>query len=204
MGRVKQKERTRQALMVAARDLFEEGTTPTIALAAERASVSEATAYRYYSDVRSLMQDSVAERWPGLEKVIEELEGMVLAQDRAEHAAKAMARIVLANEAQIRTLIALSYTAGPTNQAVDAEKVRPAFRLLLIDAILKPLNQVLSKRDRRLLRHSLSAVIGAESVLSMKDALGPSDKDVITALGWSARCIAIAAQRTAPPQANRL
>lgn len=192
-GRVKQKERTRQALLSAARELFEEGVTPTMALAAARASVSEATAYRYYSDVRSLMQDSVAERWPGLDKVVQELQRMALPQDRAKHAAEAMARIVLANEAQIRALIALSYTSGHTDQTADTEKLRPAFRLILIEAVVEPLTYQLSSRTLKLLRHSLAVIIGAEAVLSMKDALRTSDRDTIAALGWSARSIVDAA-----------
>lgn len=194
-GRVKQKERTRQALLRAARDLFEEGISPTIALAAARASVSEATAYRYYSDVHSLMQDSVAEQWPGLDEVVQELRRINLVQDRAKYAAEAMARIVLANEARIRSLIALSYTSGRTNQSAEARKIRPAFRLILIEVILEPLAHQLSSRQLNRLRQALSVVIGAEAVLSMKDALGTCEKDIIAALGWSARCIAAAAHQ---------
>lgn len=193
-GRAKQKERTRQALLRATRDLFEEGVIPTIALAAARAGVSEATAYRYYSEVRSLMQDSVGEQWPGLEKIVQELRSMTLAPDRAEYAAKAMARIVLANEIKIRTLISLSYGSGQPSQLAEAGKARPAFRLILIEAVLEPMRYSLKNQELRLLRQSLSVVIAAEAVLSMKDALNTSDKETIAALGWSARCITAAFQ----------
>ena len=65
--RIKQKERTRQALMRAARALVEDGQELTMARAAERAEVAEAPAYRYYSTPRSLLRDALAIDGTGLD-----------------------------------------------------------------------------------------------------------------------------------------
>ena len=46
--RANQKERTRAALVDAAKALVRAGAPPTVAEAAERARVSRATAYRYF------------------------------------------------------------------------------------------------------------------------------------------------------------
>ena len=54
-GRVDQKRRTRAALVDAARELVALGETPTVEAAAEAASISRTTAYRYFSNQRALL-----------------------------------------------------------------------------------------------------------------------------------------------------
>src|SRR3954471_19322331 len=54
-GRSSQKQRTRNALLAAARDLIAAGADPTIEDAARRASISRATAYRYFATKRELL-----------------------------------------------------------------------------------------------------------------------------------------------------
>src|SRR6266511_3212454 len=54
-GRVAQKRRTREALIAAARQLVAEGATPTVEAAAEAASISRTTAYRYFPNQRALL-----------------------------------------------------------------------------------------------------------------------------------------------------
>src|SRR5689334_4951516 len=55
-GRTRQKHRTREALVAAARQLVTaEGRAPTVAEAAEAAGVSRTTAYRYFPTQRELL-----------------------------------------------------------------------------------------------------------------------------------------------------
>ena len=54
-GRTKQKARTRAALIAATRDLLAQGVTPTVEQAAESASISRTTAYRYFPNQRALL-----------------------------------------------------------------------------------------------------------------------------------------------------
>src|SRR5919206_551464 len=54
-GRSAQKKRTRDALISATRELIAAGTTPTVEDAAEAASISRTTAYRYFSNQRALL-----------------------------------------------------------------------------------------------------------------------------------------------------
>src|ERR1700686_168629 len=54
-GRTAQKRRTRDALVVAARDLVAAGVTPTVDEAASMASISRTTAYRYFPNRRALL-----------------------------------------------------------------------------------------------------------------------------------------------------
>ena len=54
-GRTNQKRRTREALVAAARSIVADGRTPTVEQAAEIASVSRTTAYRYFPSQRALL-----------------------------------------------------------------------------------------------------------------------------------------------------
>ncbi|MCU1456443.1 MAG: regulatory protein TetR, partial [Actinomycetia bacterium] len=54
-GRTQQKQRTRQALVNAAREQVARGLAPTVEESAEAASVSRATAYRYFPNQRALL-----------------------------------------------------------------------------------------------------------------------------------------------------
>src|SRR6266545_4136724 len=54
-GRTQQKQRTRNALIAAARELVAQGVTPTVEEAALAASISRTTAYRYFPNQRALL-----------------------------------------------------------------------------------------------------------------------------------------------------
>jgi AcrR family transcriptional regulator len=193
-GRANQKERTRQALLAATRALIEEGQGPTIARAAERALISEATAYRYYSDARDLLRDAL--QWPGMDALLSELRATPAVEARARRAAEAMARTVLANEAQIRALIALSYAPGRIDKGAAT---RPALRVPLIDAVLEPVADRMDASGRRRLRCALYALVGAEAALSLKDVGGFGDEEIVSTLGWAAFQLAAAALGAASP-----
>ncbi|MEV6903283.1 TetR/AcrR family transcriptional regulator [Amycolatopsis sp. NPDC051372] len=60
-GRVNPKRRTRTAILAAATDLVRAGHAVTMPDVAKAAQVSEATAYRYFPDLASLMRETVAE-----------------------------------------------------------------------------------------------------------------------------------------------
>src|SRR5688500_16407209 len=56
--RVHQKERTRTALVDAARELIAEGRSPTVEDAAEAAGISRTTAYRYFKNQAELLGEA--------------------------------------------------------------------------------------------------------------------------------------------------
>jgi AcrR family transcriptional regulator len=179
-GRVHQKERTRQALLQAARELLDEGRSATVAQAAQRALVSEATAYRYYSDASSLLRDALTGKWPELSAILAEIRASSDVALRARIAGEAMARHVLANESHIRPLISIAYSPG-----ADAS-VRPGYRFQLIEAVLEPLAQSYSEGELRRLELALATVISAEACLTLKDVCGADDKLIVDNIGWTA------------------
>lgn len=78
MSRTNQKARTRLALIRAASELIEQGASPSMPDAAERALVSVATAYRYYRSAEELWNAAVNYDAPGLDE-----EGVQAALDAA-------------------------------------------------------------------------------------------------------------------------
>lgn len=185
-----QKERTRQAILVAARTLLTNNERLTIPRAAELASVSEPTAYRYYSDVRRLLRDALTSPWQHFEDVIKELRGIPSVEARARYAAEAMTNTVLQNEANVRGLIAMSYAPDARGSQDNGGATRPAFRVSLVDAVLEPLGLDVDTARRLRLKLALLAIIGAEAVLALKDATECSNEDVASTLGWCAYSVA--------------
>src|ERR1700677_1680384 len=59
-----QKERTRRAIVEACLELIRRGQPVTMPEVAKAALVSEATAYRYFPDLASLLSKALAEDWP--------------------------------------------------------------------------------------------------------------------------------------------
>ena len=63
-GRANQKTRTRRAIIDACRELVRTGSDVTMPEVARRALVSEATAYRYFPDLVSLLRETIDGLWP--------------------------------------------------------------------------------------------------------------------------------------------
>ena len=55
-----QKQRTRTAIVAAARELIKDGAAVTMPAIARAALVSEATAYRYFPDLATLLREAEA------------------------------------------------------------------------------------------------------------------------------------------------
>src|SRR6201987_1243615 len=63
-GRGNQKQRTRTAILDAAGELIQTSAEVTMPLVARAALVSEATAYRYFPDLVTLLREADAGVWP--------------------------------------------------------------------------------------------------------------------------------------------
>ena len=81
-SRVNQKERTRQAIVAATRELIRAGGEVTMPAVAKSALVSEATAYRYFPDLASLLREALTGVWPSPETALAPVAGMVSASAR--------------------------------------------------------------------------------------------------------------------------
>src|SRR4051812_40712282 len=121
LGRVRQKRRTRDALVAATRQLVAEGDTPTVEVAAERAGVSRTTAYRYFPSQAELLATAHPEI------VIATLLPPSAPADVAERLEIVVARVtdmVVDTEPQQRTMLRLSLEPGAAGRDLLLRKGR--------------------------------------------------------------------------------
>src|ERR1700758_2210716 len=109
-GRVNQKQRTRAAIVAAARDLITGSTEVTMPEVAQAALVSEATAYRYFPDLASLLREAVAGQLPSAEEALAPVAGSGDPVARVAAVTEFLLRHVLSRQGAVRALIAATIT----------------------------------------------------------------------------------------------
>ena len=166
-GRTKQKERTRNALLAAARELLVEGGSPTVEQAADRAQISRTTAYRYFANQRALLvalypeinttsllgDDAPADPAQRLECVIQRLTQQVVDH---EHELRAQLRLSL----------------DPST--VDPEQLpfRKGRAIGWIEDALVPLKEQMTAREIHRLALAIRATTGIEALVWLTDIAG--------------------------------
>jgi AcrR family transcriptional regulator len=180
-GRRQQKARTRDALLEAARALLADGVTPTVEAAAARASISRATAYRYFPNHRLLLS---AAR-PHLEA--ESLLGDDPPADVEERVAKVVDRILemtLETEPALRAMLRLSLEPG--THGPDELPFRRGRRIGWMTEALEPLRGQLPERDFERLVLAIAAAAGIDALVWMTDVAGLSRDDAADVMRFSA------------------
>jgi AcrR family transcriptional regulator len=170
-SRVNQKERTRQAIVAATRELIRTGGEVTMPAVAKSALVSEATAYRYFPDLVSLLREALAGVWPSPEAALAPVAGSDDPVERVACATQALLGHVLIYQSAVRAMIAATITR-PGDAAA-----RPGLRFGLIDHALRPLaadDAVLAQ-----LKRDLAVVVSAEALFILTDLCGLSPEDAI-------------------------
>src|SRR5258708_35125798 len=120
-GRTRQKQRTRGALVAAARQLVAEGQTPTVDEAATRASVSRTTAYRYFPNQRALLVAAHPEI--EVRSLLPETAPIDVAA-RLDAVVTAFLHIIVDTEAQQRTMLRLSLDPDPNHRVEPPPRKR--------------------------------------------------------------------------------
>ena len=150
-GRQDQKQRTRQALITAARDLLAQGATPTVEAAAAAASISRATAYRYFPNQHSLLVGA----HPEVDVNRSSTQTPHSSPRRASTpSSTAPPSIMFSAEATYRTMLRLSLEADPAARGDLA--LRKGLRLRWIEDALEPVRNQLPSDDFRRLVHAIA------------------------------------------------
>ena len=190
-GRTNQKARTRQAIVDACVELIRQGRPVTMPEVAKAAMVSEATAYRYFPDLASLLTKALAEDWP---TPAEALAPVGTSQDPVERVAFA-ARFLLQGVAE-RQEVVRAMIAATIAQPGLSSRARPGLRFGLIEYALAPFVDALeSICPERLaqLRLDLAVVISAEALFSLTDLCGLDMTDAIDSAEKTARTLTASA-----------
>src|SRR6202167_2536566 len=131
-GRANQKARTRAAILEACGELVRSGAEVSMPEVAARAMVSEATAYRYFPDLISLLQEALEGLWPAAEQALAPVADSQDPVQRVAFACEYLLRGVHAYQGAVRAMISYAITAPA--QA----RTRPGIRFGLIDYALAP------------------------------------------------------------------
>jgi AcrR family transcriptional regulator len=200
--RANQRERTRTAIVDAARTLLLAGKLPSVADAAEEARVSRATAYRYFPTQGALIQEAVT---AGLVPVGEweaRLAGAEDLPDRVERLAAKMFELMRDNEALLRGYLLLSlqqWAKAQAGQELDEPPIRRGGRLDGIHAALAPFRGQLDPAALRRLAIAISMFMGVEARIVMRDIWDLDEDEAERVTRWVTRTLARAAAEEGKP-----
>jgi AcrR family transcriptional regulator len=172
-GRTNQKLRTRTAIVRAAAELSGTGRDVTMPEIARAALVSEATAYRYFPDLLSLLREAIADQLPNPVEAMAPAADSTDPVERVGVATEFLLRHVLARQGVVRAMIAGAITR-PT--AADA---RPGLRFGLIEHALAPLDGTGAPAAREQLYRDLAIVVSAEALFNLMDLYRLDQEDAI-------------------------
>jgi AcrR family transcriptional regulator len=192
-GRANQKARTRTAIVNAARDLIRTGGEFTMPIVAKVALVSEATTYRYFPDLVSLVRDAAVGLWPSPAEALAPVAHSIDLPERVAYATEVLLRGVLAYQGAVRAMIAAAITRP------EVATTRPGVRFGLIDYALAPLNDTLATANPEALvqlKRDLAVIVSAEALFILTDLCHLSPDDAVASAVRTARTITQAATQS--------
>jgi AcrR family transcriptional regulator len=188
-GRVHQKHRTRTAIVDAARELIGTSADVTMPAVAKAALVSEATAYRYFPDLVSLLREAVDGTWPSPAEALAPVADSDDPVERIAFATEHLLRHVLRYQSAVRAMIAASIVRP------GSASMRPGLRFGLIDQALAPVSTNGAVRPEAVaqLKQDLAVVVSAEALFTLTDLCGLPPDEAIASAVRTARVITAAA-----------
>ena len=187
--RANQKARTRAAIVEAAQQLLDLGSTPSVAEAAVEAGVSRATAYRYFPTQQALLVEltDVTPSVASVEKLLASLQTQDV-EERLLFLLDRFGALLLAHEDEMRRALWVyldTWLRNRRNGGYDFRAVREGRRMRWLDTALEPV-QDLPDENRRRLRAALALTIGIDSIVVMKDVCGLDDDEALAVIRWAA------------------
>jgi AcrR family transcriptional regulator len=189
-GRANQKLRTRNAIVQAAAELSRTGREVAMPEVARAALVSEATAYRYFPDLASLLQEAIAGQLPGPDEALGPVTDPGDPVARVAAVTEFLLRHVLSRQGVVRALIAATITRP------GGALARPGLRFGLIESALAPLSERSGPTDLAglaQLKRDLAVVVSAEALFSLTDLYGLAPEEAIASIVHTATTLTRAA-----------
>lgn len=183
-GRTAQKRRTRDALVAAARQLVADGHAPTVEAAAEAASISRTTAYRYFPNQGALL--AAAHPEVAVTSLLpDDAPADVVA--RLDLVVAAVTQMIVHNEAQYRAMLRLSLE--PDDAKRPELPLRQGRVITWVADALEPLRADMSEAEVRRLAVAIRSAIGIEALVWLTDVAGLSRDEATALQQWSARAM---------------
>jgi AcrR family transcriptional regulator len=178
-GRVRQKARTRAALVDATRRLLGEGQDPTVEDAAAAAGVARTTAYRYFPNQAALLRAA----FPEIDRTsLLGADPPTDVEERVLATVEAQLRIIREWEPQLRAAWRVSLAPG-----ADAPVLRGGRAVAWFQDALAPLPA--SPAARRRLAVRLRAAAGIEAYTWLIDVAGLKPRAALDVLRANARAV---------------
>lgn len=193
-GRTQQKQRTRDALVVAARQLVASGITPTVDQAAADAGISRTSAYRYFPNRRALLLAAHPET--GARSLLP-ADPPEDAAARLEVVIRAFTQLIVETEAQQRTMLRLSLEADPPEPGTLP--LRQGRAIGWIAEALSPLRVTLSEEAMHQLILAIRSAVGIEALAWLTDVAALTRDEATSLMSWSAQALLHAALTWKPP-----
>jgi AcrR family transcriptional regulator len=187
--RTNQKQRTRQALVDAARALAANGRTVSIADVAEAAQVSVATAYRYFSNPNDLVLEAAVGLGP-LSKITADLPNNPA--DRIDEVVRRLAEFQFGDEGLWRAMLRANMERWAQQAVSDPEArvpIRSRARLEMVQQALAPLAEKLPPQVQRRLIMATMLVCGMEALVAARDACGLEPDEATEVMRWAAQAL---------------
>jgi AcrR family transcriptional regulator len=171
-------------LVAAARELVAQGQTPTVDVAASKASISRTTAYRYFPNQRALLVAAHPEI---------EARSLLPATAPSDVAARldavvtAFLHLILDTEPQQRTMLRLSLDPDPRERG--ELPLRKGRAIVWIGEALSPLRGLMVERDLKRLILAIRSAVGIEALVWLTDVAGLSRKEAVQLMRWSAAAL---------------
>jgi len=194
-GRSGQKNRTRTALVAAAREIVACGGSPTVEQAAAAAAVSRTTAYRYFPNQCMLL--AAAHPETGAESMLGEHASRDPAE-RLDQVVRAFTEVIMETEAQQRTMLRLSLQPDPGELPL-----RQGRAIGWITEALEPLRDRLTDAGIHRLALAIRSAVGIEALVWLTDIARLSRPEAVELMRWSARALLQAALAGGAPGSDR-
>lgn len=185
--------RTRKLMLDTAIGLMQQGATPSVSDVAEAASVSRATAYRYFPSQSALVHAVVDE---ALGPILEWTSESEDAEERVNDLLSVTMPRIVEFEATFKAALKLSLEQWARTRAGTLGEEPPfkrGHRVELLQAALSPLRHTLPPRQFQRLARALSLVYGLEVLVVLKDIWGVGDEETQEVSQWAATALIRAA-----------
>jgi AcrR family transcriptional regulator len=189
-GRSRQKQRTRDQLIAAARELITAGDTPRVEEVAEAAGISRPTAYRYFASQAELLAAAYPET--AVASVLPDPPPTAL-EERVAAVAQFVIDRVQESEPQQRAMLRLSLGDVPHELPLRQGRVIPWF----VEA-LEPMVESIGDKSVHRLALALRAACGIETHVWLSDVAGLAPTEVSALQQWMVNALVKQALETPP------
>lgn len=186
-GRARQKQRTHEVLVAAARQLVADGMVPTVDAVVERSGISRTTAYRYFPNQTSLL----AAAHPEVQAISLLTDpGETDVGKRLDDVVRQFTKLIVDTEPQQRTMLRLSLAEKPAELPL-----RQGRAIGWIGEALEPLRGDLTDKQLHQLVLAIRATVGIEALVWLVDVACLSRQEATQLMRRSAAALLADARR---------